>query len=240
MATNANLMHLIVQNDESIYNFTSSAIELAIKFDLDGIDLDWEYPCDGTDRFRFTQLLANLRYLIDNEYKMDLELTAAIGAPLDVLSKCYDLDGLSKYLDYINIMCYDYNTIYKNYTAYASPLYQRPEEKGYDTTLNTNFTVHYLIENNVPRNKIVLGLNAGGHTFQLKDPNQHGFHAPVLGTGYSGGWSLYPQLCQFIKTGNGIGVYDEIAEVLYGYYDDQWSNTGDVRSAIAKANWAKK
>ena len=31
-----------------------------------------------------------------------------------------------------------------------------------------------------------------------------------------------------------------MAQVLYGYYDDQWANTGDVRSATAKAIWVKE
>ena len=112
--------------------------------------------------------------------------------------------------------------------------------KGYDATLNTNYTINYLIDNNVPRSKIVVGLNSGGHTFQLVDPGVHGFHAPVLGVGYSEGWSSYPQLCRIMRSENGVGVYDKVAEVLYAYYDDQWTNTGDVRSATAKTLWAKE
>jgi chitinase len=238
MGTNVDAMHYVVQNDESIDNFTSTAIQLALQFNFDGLDFDWEYPCEGDDRFKFTKFLQNLRYKI-GIYRLKLTISAAIGAGINILKKCYDLNGLSSNLDYINVMCYDYNTIYNNYTAYASPLFARPEETGYDATLNTNYTINYLIDNNVPREKIVLGLNAGGHTFQLSDPqNKHDFHAPVLGVGYSSGWSTYPQLCEFIK--NGKGVYDKTAEVLYAYYDDQWSNTGDVRSALAKSIYAKK
>ena len=218
--------------------YVESAIDLATTYDYDGLDFDWEYPC-GDDRFKFTKLLEIFRHRIEQD-NLPLILTAAIGAGLNTIQQCFDLDGLSANLDYINVMCYDYNTIYNTYTAYASPLFARPEETNYDATLNTNFTINYLIENKVPRTKIVLGLNAGGHTFQLENPLVHGFHAPVLGVGYSSGWSLYPQLCEISKTKNGVTVYDEIAEVLYAYYDDQWTNTGDVRSATAKAIWAKQ
>ncbi len=187
---------------------------------------------------RFGYMLQVLRDKIER-YGLDLSLSAAIGAGLNTLKQCYDLSTLSQHLDFVSVMCYDYNTIYNKYTAYASPLYARPEETGYDATLNTNFTINYLIESGMPRGKIVLGLNAGGHTFQLAEPGREfGFHAPVLGVGYSDGWSTYPQLCQFIR--NGAGVYDNVAQVLYGYYGDQWGNTGDVRSAIAKAIYAKK
>ena len=165
-------------------------------------------------------------------------LTAAIGAGLKTINECFDLNGLTANLDYINVMCYDYNTIFNTYTAYSSPLFARPEEIGYDATLNSNFTINYLIDNKVPRSKIVLGLNAGGHTFQLKNPAKNGFHADVLGVGYSQGWSLYPQLCQLAE--QGTAVYDEVAQVLYAYYDDQWTNTGDIQSAQAKSKWAKQ
>ena len=239
MATNKDAMHIIVKKNQSIDDYTNSALKLAIDFRFDGIDLDWEYPCD-LDKFKFTLLLKSFREKITTS-SLDLSLSAAIGAGFNTINLCYDLNGLSLYLDYINVMCYDYNTIWNTYTAYASPLFARPEEKGYDATLNSNFTINYLLQQNVPREKIVLGLNAGGHTFQLVDPiNMHGFHAPVLGVGYSSGWSLYPQLCEMVRTKNGVSVYDEVAEVLYGYYDDQWSNTGDVRSAKAKSKWAKQ
>lgn len=238
MATNLDAMHQIVQSDKSMEEYANSALKLALEYKFDGIDFDWEYPC-GEDKFKFTKLLEKFRFYV-KKYHLDLKLSAAIGAGLNTLKDCFDLDGLSKNLDFINVMCYDYNTIYNTYTAYASPLYPRPDETGYDLTLNTNFTIHYLIEQNVPRDKIVVGLNAGGHTFQLADPfNKHDFHAPVKGVGYANGWSLYPQLCELIRNG-GVGVYDEIAEVFYAYYDDQWANTGDVRSATAKALWAKE
>ena len=238
VASNVEAMHLVVQSESSMDEYTESAIKLAIDYGYDGIDFDWEYPC-GEDKFKFTKLLEKFRNMVQRK-KLNLILTAAIGAGLNEMRDCFDLDGLSKNLDYINVMCYDYNTIYNTYTAYASPLFARPEETGYDATLNSNFSITYLLENKVPAEKIVLGLNAGGHTFQLKNVNENGFHAPVLGVGYTKGWSLYPQMCQIFNTPNGVAVYDEIAEVLYAYYDDQWTNTGDVRSARAKAKWAKK
>ncbi len=138
-------------------------------YNLDGVDFDWEYPCNG-DAFKFTKLLQAVRHRINTtESNESLLVSAAIGAGINTLKECFDLEGLSENLDFINVMCYDYNTIYNTKTAYGSPLYGRPEETGYDATLNSNYTINYLIDNKVPRNKIVLGLNAGGHTFQLVD-----------------------------------------------------------------------
>ncbi len=168
-----------------------------------------------------------------------LLITAAIGASVNLLEDCYEIEILSNYLDLIHIMCYNYNTIYNTYTAYTQPLFARPEETGFDATLNTNFTIHYLLDKNVPKEKIVLGLSADGHTFQLKNVSNNGFHADVIGVAYGSGWTILSQICKTIK-GGGIKKYDEIAEALYVVYEDQWANCGDVRSAIAKSKWVKK
>jgi len=229
-------LHQIVQSPASIATYADSVLQLARRYNLDGVDFDWEYPCGG-DALKFTQLLQAFRSRIDSS-RLPVLLSAAIGAGLNTLADCFDLAGLTANLDFINVMCYDYNTIYNTRTAYASPLFARPDETGYDATLNANSTINYLISRGVPRAKLVLGLNAGGHTFQLAEPWRNGFHAPVKGVGYGSGWSTYPELCQLVSNG-GRAVYDDVAQVMYAVYEDQWTNTGDVRSARVKAEWAR-
>jgi GH18 family chitinase len=68
MATDIDVMHSIVKKNETIDAYTSSAIKLAIDFNFDGIDLDWEYPC-GIDRFKFTHLLQSFREKITRSNK---------------------------------------------------------------------------------------------------------------------------------------------------------------------------
>ena len=234
MATNEDAMNKVAANIQSLRRYVDSAVEIVKRFNFQGIDYDWEFPCDSMKPM-FSKLLEITRNKVGNS----LLITAAIGAPVNLLKNCYELDALSKYLDLIHIMCYNYNTIYNNYTAYSQPLFARPEETGFDATLNTNFTINYLIENKVPKEKIVLGLSADGHTFQLKDINDNGFHAKVEGIGYSAGWTILSQICKTIA-GGGIEYYDEIAQAFYVVYEDQWANCGDVRSAMVKSKWAKE
>lgn len=236
MGSNNDQMSMIVQCSFLMKQYVDSVAEVVSQFNFDGVDFDWEFPCDNDDRFKFTQLLSLLREKLGTRYT----ISAAIGAGVYLLENCYDIKGLVDNLDYINVMCYNFNTIYNNYTAYSSPLFARPEEKGDDATLNTNYSINYLIENHgVPREKIVLGLSTDGHTYQLVDPKKNGFHAEVTGIGFGAGWTSYPQLCALVN-GGATAVYDEIAQVLYAYYDDQWFNAGGVRSGVAKAKWAKQ
>ena len=47
------------------------------------------------------------------------------------------------------------------------PLYARADEFGYDRTLNSNFTISYLLEQNVPPDMILLGENFFSHYLNL-------------------------------------------------------------------------
>jgi chitinase len=98
---------------------------------------------------------------------------------------------------------------------------------------NTEWSAAYLVERGVPREKILIGLEGLGHTFQLNDSSVHDFAAPVIGTGYGNGWMTFVDFCLLVKTAG--SHWDDEAKVNYTYHDDQWTNVGDVRAAAEKA-----
>ena len=107
--------------------FIQSAQEIIEKYDLDGIDLDWEYPVNGawglvesqpTDRANFTALLKELRAALGHK-KL---LTIAVGANAESPKSWVDVQAIAPSLDYINLMTYDmaYGTQYFNSNLYDS------------------------------------------------------------------------------------------------------------------------
>ena len=54
--------------------------------------------------------------------KFNLLLTAAFGAGEDTINIAYDVAGLSVYLDYIHMMCYDYHGTWDGRTGPNAPL----------------------------------------------------------------------------------------------------------------------
>ena len=101
--------------------FIQSAQEIIEKYDLDGIDLDWEYPVNGAwglvesqpaDRANFTALLKELRAALGHK-KL---LTIAVGANAESPKSWVDVQAIAPSLDYINLMTYDmaYGTQYFN------------------------------------------------------------------------------------------------------------------------------
>ena len=92
----------------------ASLAEAAVKYDLDGIDLDWEYPCvpsnnsavSRDDKHNFTLFCAKIREKLDALGGRKHYLTIAAGGDLYYVH-CVELPELMKYLDYINVMTYD-------------------------------------------------------------------------------------------------------------------------------------
>lgn len=122
-------------------NFIQSVLEILRDYNLDGVDLDWEYPTNGgagissscNDRENFTILMTELRAALDTlkaENGKEYILSFAAGAGEDLVS-CIDHAKLKKICDFVNIMTYDMGGSF-NKTGHHASLYQSKlcEQKG--------------------------------------------------------------------------------------------------------------
>jgi chitinase len=100
--------------------------------------------------------------------KFGLLLTAAFGASKKIADSAYELSELSRLLDHIHLMCYDYHGSWDQQTYHNAPLYS---EIG---NLSIEFSVDYFLSQGVSPNKLVLGLPLYGRTFLLNDTEQAG------------------------------------------------------------------
>ena len=82
--------------------FVNNLLSLCQTYQLDGVDLDWEYPIDGQDPANFTTLMTQLGNALHSQGKF---LTAAVSA------QGYYAGGIQNAVfnavDFLNIMVYD-------------------------------------------------------------------------------------------------------------------------------------
>ncbi|XP_066995036.2 chitinase-3-like protein 2 [Anabrus simplex] len=233
----------MVATHETRKQFIKEILSLAKEYSLDGIDLDWEFPAwqgAAMERVHFSLLLKEIREEL-NKKKLQLLLSVAVAAPRPVIDVAYDVPELAQYLDFINLMAYDYHFYvpYLPTTGANAPLYSRPDEKGYFRTLNTNWSAFYWMEKGMPKNKIVVGVPTYGHSFRLMNPANHGWSAPAIGFGSlgSGGFVSYRQVCAFLAQPGTNYQFDKRSKVPYAFNGREWVSYDDNRSVSYKAEY---
>lgn len=206
--------------------FEDSVMQFLTRFDLDGLDIDWEYPgMPGAghpfrpeDKQNFTALLKELRERFDASARRGrrLYLTVAMGASDEVIANT-EMQKVQRYVDTVNLMTYDYyEPGSESITGNHAPLYADPADpKG----ASSADTVRAFEKAGVPAEKILLGVPFYGHEWgQVKDQNHGLFQVgkPVPGANAS--------LNAIASTmiGHGFTRYwDEASKVPYLYNPQQ-------------------
>lgn len=85
--------------------------------------MDWEYPSARggvpEDKANFVQLLSELRKELDKYKKI---LTVALAANPQTVDNAYDVPAISRYVDYLHLMCYDYHGSWDGQVGHNAPL----------------------------------------------------------------------------------------------------------------------
>jgi len=174
----------IADDPEKTKTFVKECVRVIKEFQFDGIDIDWEYPCyeehsgrPDVDKKNFTTFMRAIRSGIDTlgkELDREFLLTAAFGANTGQMD-CIEYGEVSKFMDYINMMTYDFNGTWSPDANHNSPLYS--PAKGYEGSLDLAFKL--LRERDVPAKKINLGVAFYGRTikgFKGKEPAMYAEH----------------------------------------------------------------
>ena len=171
---------------ESRRVFIDSAVEFIEKHNLDGLDIDWEYPgqAGAGNRFRpedkqnYTLLLREIRARFKQEEKRvhrPLYLTIATGASSAFLANT-EMNKVQRYVDTINLMAYDYyEPSGDGITGNHAPLYADPDDPK---RVSADRSVREYEEAGVPAEKIVLGVPFYGHVWGEVEDANHGLFRP--------------------------------------------------------------
>ena len=206
--------------------FARSAAKLMHDHHFDGIDIDWEFPVQGgseamqahqrpDDKINITLLMQALR---DELRRYGNKLLTMAVTPNPHYYQNIEVSKLANIMDWINLMAYDYNGPWPgcNTTNFNAPLFHADGDTS-DPKYNIHSSVTALLENGLPRNKLVVGMSFYGRGFSSVDPGPKG---DGLYQAYSGKpYGTWPD-----EHDQGSGVYD--------YYDlrDNYIGKGDWQS----------
>ena len=83
--------------------FASTALGLITDWGMDGIDIDWEYPNNATDRANYVALVAAVRAAFDNytaTYALGYQFLVSVVLPVSPVAQAYyDIPAMNLYVN---------------------------------------------------------------------------------------------------------------------------------------------
>ena len=169
---------------ESRRRFTDSAIAFVRRHDLDGVDIDWEYPgLRGNDnvhrpedRENFTAMMTELRQALDAEgrsRRRQYLLTFAAGAFPDFIAMT-EMEKVQAVVDFVNLMTYDFRTS-DPIAGHHANLYLHPADTK---KRSVDSAVREFIAVGVPPAKIVVGVPFYGRAWAGIEGEGTGLYQP--------------------------------------------------------------
>lgn len=234
----------MASNAGSRKTFVDSVVAFLDRYGFDGLDMDWEYPANRggkpEDKQNFVALLKDLR----EAFGTRLLLTAAVSAGKGTIDTAYDIPQVSRYLDFINLMTYDFHGAWETFTGHNSPLYALPTETPEQQILNMNYSVNYWISKGAPREKIILGMGLYGRGFTLQKASDNGLYATSNTPSTPGPYTREPgilgynEICEKMTRGEKWTVVRvDHYEAPYAYLDRQWVGYDDQESIKVKSKY---
>jgi chitinase len=175
--------------DASRAAFADSAVEFVRKYSLDGVDIDWEYPGQGVagikyraeDRQNFTLLLRALRERLDAASSVQGRAggdryTLSIASADREYFDHTEMDKLQVYLDWINVMSYDFFNSLTPTTGHHAGLYRAALASPTDRDADASVEQH--LAAGIPAEKLVLGVAFYGRGFAGVRPVENGLNQP--------------------------------------------------------------
>lgn len=203
--------------------FIASVVDYVTLHQLDGLDIDWEFPgMPGfephfrvEDKQNYTLLVKELRSRFDKlEKKLHrpLYLTVATGAGADWLAHT-EMNEVVKYVDTVNMMAYDYYEPDSDaITGNHAPLFTDPADPK---KVSADASVQAYEAAGVPAEKIVLGVPFYGHVWGQVPPTNHGLFQP--GKQIPNSYADYSVGAEALINQGFIRYWDPAASVPYLY-----------------------
>jgi chitinase len=230
----------VFASDSGRKEFATSVKDLLIKYNADGIDLDWESPVIGgyknhkaskDDKANFTALVKELR----NTLPAKSEICFDANSFKEFLELSIDWKVVMPLVDFVNLMTYGLPNNDRGHTGHHTALYSSPYQIE-----SVDKAILALDSMNIPLNKIIIG--AAFYSFVVE--NTDSLNNGLGSTGKFKANVNYSKLLETYTEKDGFEYHwDSIAQAPFLYnkqlrtfvtYDDKKSVTLKTKYAIDK------
>jgi len=238
--------------------FTNSVINFLKTYNMfDGVDFDWEYPGGGglagnstsaQDGVNYAETLKLLRSKLNSlgtESDRYYEISVASPAGIDKIPGM-NLPELAKYVDFLNLMSYDFHGTWENSTGHQSALTGDPI--GYDI----GTAVNAYLANGVPAGKIVLGnplytrawngVQASADDYGVADFGYNDVSGGAAPGSFEKGVYDYKDLLNQYRAGGWQLIWDDNSQAAYLWNQAQklYSSFETPGTIALKSAWARE
>lgn len=239
---------------ESRTAFADSVVDFLSTYTVfDGIDIDWEFPGGGglegnssrpEDGLNYALLLAELRAKLDaleTGTGRTYEISVASPAGVDNIAN-FNLEGIAQYVDFFNVMAYEFHGLWDSTTGHLAPLYSTT-----GTPYDIVTAVDLYLAAGVDPGQIVLGAPTYTRAWSgVTEGGDGGLHADSTGlapgTWEAGSYDYKDLLAQLQDPDSGWTLYwDDEAQAAYVYNAGLGIfSTFETPGSIAlKSEWAQ-
>ena len=207
--------------------FCDNAKKIILDYDFDGIDIDWEYPVGPDwglpiktrpeDRENYVILLSDLRNMLFDLSKntgKKYVLSVAVPASPWFLQK-NDVVAVSKIVDHLKVMSYDYYGSWSSTTGHHANLYNNPKDPAWGGWSTDQAVKLYLSV--VPSEKIWVGVPFYGRGWKGVKNENNGLFQPYKESIEVISWDKIKEL---MKSGKFNRYWDDIANAPYLFDGD--------------------
>ncbi|GME35753.1 Chitin-binding type 1 protein [Neofusicoccum parvum] len=232
----------MVSTKENRARFIENLFSFMRQYAFDGVDFDWEYPGaddrggvpdDGKNFVTF------LKELDAENNKQPMKYIVSFTAPTSYwYLRHFDLKAVD-YVDFINVMSYDLHGVWDRDNPIGSHIY------GHTNLTEMKLAFDLFWRNDVPANKLNMGLGFYGRSFQLENPSCSKPGCRFKGGATKGACSgeagilSYREIQEIIKKDKLKPYHDKTAGVKYiTYGTDQWVSFDDADTFKQKKDLA--
>lgn len=235
-----------VLTESSRKKFAESSAKIVEDYNLDGVDIDWEYPglrgednvFRPEDKQNFTLMFKAIRESLDVlSQKTGKTYLVTTAIPLfEEFRNVTEMAKASEYLDYVNLMAYDFY-VNGDTAGHHTNLFVSENLKN---EISADLGIRAYTDMGVPPQKIVLGAAFYGRSWFMKTADNRGINRAVDSVTRGGGYTFIKD--SLLTKPGFVRYWDEKAKApyLFNAATNQLVSYDDEESMKAKCAYIKE